>query len=105
MRLRPEFEKECFEAVINDLKRQCVCGVDSHFSDSLLEADVWIDVYDKSHDELYAVNYSWDWVNDKGEPIEDGGPVSVVAYPTEEFEKDGKTLIREKSAADCVVLL
>ena len=99
MKLRPEFEKECLKAVINDMKREIAFGLDNaKNSEALLEADTWIDVYDKENDEIYSINYSWDWSNDEKE-------VSVVAYPTEEYKENGKAYLRELTTGDCVIIL
>ena len=99
MKLRPEFEKECLKAVINDMKREIAFGLDNaKNSEALLEADTWIDIYDKENDEIYSINYSWDWSNDEKE-------VSVVAYPTEEYKENGKTYLRELTTGDCVIIL
>ena len=99
MKLRPEFEKECLKAVINDMKREIAFGLDNaKNSEALLEADTWIDIYDKETDEIYSINYSWDWSNDEKE-------VSVVAYPTEEYKENSETYIRELTTGDCVIIL
>ena len=99
MKLRPEFEKECLKAVINDIKKEIAFGLDNaKNSEALLEADTWIDIYDKENDEIYSINYSWDWSNDEKE-------VSVVAYPTEEYKENGKTYLRELTTGDCVIIL
>ena len=85
MKLRPDFEKKCLKAVINDMKREIAFGLDNaKNSEALLEADTWIDIYDKETDEIYSINYSWDWSNDEKE-------VSVVAYPTEEYKENLKS--------------
>jgi hypothetical protein len=99
MKLRPDFEKECLKAVINDMKKEIAFGLDNaKNSEALLEADTWIDIYDKENDAIYSINYSWDWSNDEKE-------VSVVAYPTEEYKENGKTYIRELTSGDCVIIL
>ena len=99
MKLRPDFEKECLKAVINDMKKEIAFGLDNaKNSEALLEADTWIDIYDKENDEIYSINYSWDWSNDEKE-------VSVVAYPTEEYKENGKTYIRELTSGNCVIIL
>ncbi len=62
MKLRQEFKKECLKAVINDMKREIAFGLDNaKNSEALLEADTWIDIYDKENDAIYSINYSWDW--------------------------------------------
>ena len=99
MKLSPKFEKKCLKAVINDMKEEIVFGVDKgKNSEALLEADGWVDVYDKENNEIYSVNYSWDWYDDEKK-------VSVVAYPIEEYTKNGKTYLRELTTGDCVIIL
>ena len=92
MKLRPDFEKKCLQAVINAMKEEIVS------SEAMLEGDIWIDVVDRETNEIVSVNISWGYSDDEKE-------VSVVAYPTEEYVKNGKTYLRELTAGDCVIIL
>ena len=99
MKFTEEFTKKCLEAVINDLKAECIKSLDNgRLSLPVLEGDFWIDIYNPDNEETFSINYSWDYT------VNEGGPGSVVAYPTEEYEKDGKTFIREIATGDCVVI-
>ena len=104
MKFTEEFTKTCLEAVINDLKNECILSIDDgRHSPSMLEGDFWIDVYNPDNEETFSINYSWDYTVDDDD-FDIVLPVSIVAYPTEEYEKDGKTYIRENETGDCVVI-
>ena len=104
MKFTEEFTKKCLEAVINDLKNECIKSLDNgRLSLPVLEGDFWIDIYNPDNEETFSINYSWDYTVDDDD-FDIVLPVSIVAYPTEEYEKDGKTFIREIATGDCVVI-
>ena len=104
MKFTEEFTKTCLEAVINDLKNECILSIDDgRHSPSMLEGDFWIDVYNPDNEETFSINYSWDYTVDDDD-FDIVLPVSIGAYPTEEYEKDGKTFIREIATGDRVVI-
>ena len=65
MKFTEEFTKKCLEAVINDLKNECILSIDDgRHSPSMLEGDFWIDVYNPDNEETFSINYSWDYTVD-----------------------------------------
>ena len=62
MKFTEEFTKKCLEAVINDLKNECIKSLDNgRLSLPVLEGDFWIDIYNPDNVETFSINYCWEY--------------------------------------------